>query len=108
MDCSNSVVYNSFTRKYSIISSSNHDNIGSNDTHDFLEKGIIVNSESDEYSNLVSSIQEEVKNGPQTLTIFPTTDCNARCWYCYERRYCSFLYVIGNYIQCYYIRKKDI
>lgn len=85
MDCSNSVVYNSFTRKYSIISSSNHDNIGSNDTHDFLEKGIIVNFESDEYSNLVSSIQEEVKNGPQTLTIFPTTDCNARCWYCYEK-----------------------
>lgn len=85
LDDGNSVTYNTFSRKYL----SPVDNANYNLTKDkccyHLETGLVVDNDCDETLDLVQTIQNELENGEQTLTILPTTKCNARCWYCYEK-----------------------
>lgn len=50
------------------------------------EKGMIVESEQDEYKNLMDNWQQEDTTTDKfTIIINPTMDCNLRCWYCYEK-----------------------
>ena len=57
------------------------------DLEPFVRNGIIVpffKNELDElYANRVNRI---ISNDKPTYRIFTTTDCNARCFYCYEDR----------------------
>ena len=81
------IIYNTCSRKYVLQSEINIDSesIGLKiDTSNVcIQNGIIVNTKCDEQSTLLSSLQSEVRDGTQSITILPTTKCNARCWYCY-------------------------
>ena len=71
LDDGNSVTYNTFSRKYL----SPVDNANYNLTKDkccyHLETGLVVDNDCDETLDLVQTIQNELENGEQTLTILP-------------------------------------
>ena len=79
------VVYNSLSRKYILQTKNSCENINIDRNSSSLDSGILVDGNCDELNNVVSLVQEEILNGGQSLTILPTTNCNARCWYCYEK-----------------------
>lgn len=66
---SGTVIYNTLTREFRIESYVGFEEtpLGQNDIEHFREL-----------------FGESVQNDPQTITVLPTTNCNARCWYCYE------------------------
>lgn len=63
------MVYNTLTRNFSKVSSvmSNNNPLDEKDIEGFR-----------------AILKEALLNDPQAVTILPTTNCNARCWYCYE------------------------
>lgn len=85
LDDGTPVVYNSLSRRYVIRQEICCEDINIDKHNCSVECGILVNDNCDEPSQLISLIHEEVANGEQSLTILPTTNCNARCWYCYEK-----------------------
>lgn len=85
LDDGTPIVYNSLSRKYIFQTDNFCENIGIDKLSLCKDYGILVDDNIDELNNVVSSVQEETINGSQSLTILPTTNCNARCWYCYER-----------------------
>ena len=56
--------------------------------HDIIQKlstmGFIINSHDEELAILDAMRIKEIDNPIQGVTILPTTDCNARCFYCFE------------------------
>ena len=85
LDDGTPIVYNSLYRKYIFQTDNFCENIGIDERNLCKDCGILVDDNFDELDNVVSSVQEETINGSQSLTILPTTNCNARCWYCYEK-----------------------
>lgn len=84
------IIYNTCSRKYILQSEIDVDSesiclMRNTSKNVCIQNGIIVNIECDEQSILLSALQSEVRNGSQSITILPTTNCNARCWYCYEK-----------------------
>lgn len=75
----NQIVYNCATRRYALM-----DNVNDEALNKFADEGLVVDSNADEISDLITAVQSKLDNGDQIVTIFPTTNCNARCWYCYE------------------------
>lgn len=50
-----------------------------------LEKGFVVDDDTDEYAAVIDGLSPEIESMDRLhLTINPTLDCNFRCWYCYE------------------------
>ncbi len=85
LDDGTPVVYNSLSRKYILQAENSYEAINIDKHSISLDYGILVNDNCDEPLQLISLIQKEVTDGEQSLTILPTTNCNARCWYCYEK-----------------------
>ena len=85
LDDGTNVVYNSLSRKYILQAENSYEDINIDKHSSSHDCGILVNDNCDETSQLISLIQKEVNDGEQSLTILPTTNCNARCWYCYEK-----------------------
>lgn len=85
LDNGTHVVYNSLSRKYILQTDNCCGNVDMDEHRLCTDYGILVNDNCDEPSQLISLIQKEVTDGEQSLTILPTTNCNARCWYCYEK-----------------------
>ena len=81
LDDGTAVIYNTCSRKYLL----QNGTVRNDETCFCRDNGMVVNNGCDEVANLVLSIREELNKGGQSLTILPTTNCNARCWYCYER-----------------------
>lgn len=78
MEDSTPVIYNSYTRRYVLLDSII-------DNKEVLYKcDINLDSTTDEISDLITFVRTPTTNGDQVITIFPTTNCNAKCWYCYE------------------------
>lgn len=55
-------------------------------TKQLVEQGILVHEDSNELEqyNLYTYYANKYVSGPPHLTITPTMECNARCFYCYE------------------------
>ena len=85
LDDGTPIVYNSLSRKYLFKTDNNFENIDIDEHRICKDYGMLVDDDFDELNNVVLSVQEEILNGSQSLTILPTTNCNARCWYCYEK-----------------------
>ncbi len=65
-----SVIYNTLSRQFRVTSPS--ESLG-------MISGKI------DFERFRTILQDTLQNNPQTVTILPTTNCNARCWYCYEQ-----------------------
>lgn len=49
------------------------------------ENSMLLNTDKDEILELIDRWKKEEKESSSFfLTIYPTIDCNLRCWYCYE------------------------
>ena len=81
------LLFNLLTREMVLLTAEEWQNRFENEylkSHWFIVPG---NCNDKEYADLVRwvLINKQRKNGPITgYTIFPTTDCNARCFYCFE------------------------
>lgn len=75
----NPIVYNCATRRYALL-----DEINDEELNKCADKGLVIDSNANEIPDLITAVQSKIANGDQIVTIFPTTNCNARCWYCYE------------------------
>lgn len=51
----------------------------------FIDSGIFVPKESDEYLQLKERINAATSNTVLRIHVNPTIDCNFNCWYCYEK-----------------------
>ncbi len=91
------IIYNSFTDKFIGLSHKIANDF--NDTNDFdafhdryetaYEKlkslGMIIDDTTDELSLIKADYDSTVKGGDNLyIMIYPTQDCNLKCWYCYE------------------------
>ena len=54
-----------------------------------FENGFLVEKNMDEFQKYLSYISFYPKKNTNYFTIIPTTACNARCFYCYEEKYCK-------------------
>lgn len=89
LDSDKSVLYNTLSRQMDVLSNSVVESFLRNDTitQDIIQaesNGFIVDHHTDELLRLKATLAQN-ENGIQAITILPTTDCNARCWYCYEK-----------------------
>lgn len=89
LDSDKSIIYNTLSRQMKVVDNSLlepllHNELNSCDSLDEELNGFVVDSHVDEPSCLNNAITQ-CENGIQAITILPTTDCNARCWYCYEK-----------------------
>lgn len=89
LDSDKSIIYNTLSRQMKVLDNSLLEQIVLNDKTaceciDADLNGFVVDSHTDELQCLNNSITQ-CEKGIQAITILPTTDCNARCWYCYEK-----------------------
>ncbi len=81
------LVFNMLTREMVLLTSDEHNHFSEND---YLRQRWFVVSEGTQekkYADFVKWILEAQKKKPKRIagyTIFTTTDCNARCFYCFE------------------------
>ncbi len=91
------ILYNSFTDKFIGLSHKTAKDF--NETNDFeifhkryetayerlKSLGMIIDDKTDEISIIKSDYDKAVKGGDNLyIMIYPTQDCNLKCWYCYE------------------------
>ena len=64
----------------------NQNKLSNNETNILLEKGILVDSEFDEVKKINEDRAEGINNQKSKhFRIWPTSGCNARCYYCFEK-----------------------
>lgn len=80
-------IYNAATGSVAIIEESNLLNLTEEDRKILVENGIMVPKDTDEFLSYFSTIQMQPKKNINYFTIIPTTACNAKCFYCYEKGY---------------------
>lgn len=56
---------------------------------ELVKNGIYVLKHEDEFKKYLSKINFALEKNPDFFTIIPTTACNAKCFYCYEKGYVS-------------------
>lgn len=89
------ICYNTMQDSMVIISSSAYDmfkksieELMSSDIkvyNSLLENGFIIDDDLDEYNQLMAEYHSSVNSEDDMLiTIYPTQDCNLKCWYCFE------------------------
>lgn len=91
------IIYNSFTDKF--VGLSNRIATEFNETKDFSEfhynhkavfenlksLGMIIDDDTNELSIIKSNYDKAVRGDDSLyIMIYPTQDCNLKCWYCYE------------------------
>ncbi len=88
--------YNTFTDNYVIVSHKAHEifenedldifkNICPSVFDSFRQSGFIINDEMDELGAIrLANRRQTFANRNYFLMIYPTQDCNLKCWYCYE------------------------
>lgn len=95
------IIYNSFTDKF--IGLSNESANSFNNLKEFQQNyklsfdkltllGMIVNDDFDELSIIRANHKISVERSKDLyVMIYPTQDCNLKCWYCYESHVCGSL-----------------
>ncbi|MCD7850431.1 MAG: hypothetical protein LUH63_12310 [Parabacteroides sp.] len=90
------VCYNSFNDNFLVVSNSAYDDYVNSDLFVFSSKypkiydsfvanGFLIPDERDELELLRLEHKYEIANSRHMqLTVYPTQDCNLKCWYCYE------------------------
>ena len=89
LDSDKSVLYNTLSRQMKVLNNSLVESFVRKDTSAFdaVEaemNGFVVDNDTDELQSVRCALTQNA-SGIQAITILPTTDCNARCWYCYEK-----------------------
>lgn len=76
-----STVYTDFINMPLDIFSSKHPSA----YEEFIDKGFLVDDETDELAILKNNYEQNTHaTRSRQLMIYPTQDCNLKCWYCYE------------------------
>lgn len=90
------VCYNAFTDSMLILKKSAYEDFVSLKLDDFsmkhlavykgfIDKGFLIPEEMDELAIIRQDYEEEIHHSrTRELMIYPTQDCNLKCWYCYE------------------------
>lgn len=88
-DNGSGIIFNTFSGAIIHITQSDWVNkcFSEKDKEVLMENGFIVPLGKDECSVVVKSIKGSEICNPDYFTIIPTTNCNARCFYCYESCY---------------------
>ena len=82
------LLFNVLTRELLLLTSSEYDNL---DKMDYLKKQLFMiptNTDEKSIASVCKSFVLSQRKDLSTITgytIFPTTDCNARCFYCFEK-----------------------
>ena len=90
------LIFNSFTNNYIALSTKVYNDLEEMTIQDFsnlhpnvysvlVDKGFIIHEDKDEltlirYKNKIATFSSRVLK----IVIYPTQDCNLKCWYCYE------------------------
>lgn len=92
----NSLIYNSYTDNYllisnkvcSLIEDNSHEILSTEFPkvyHKLIENGFLIEDDLDELGNIRFNHKNKSFNPMDYhMVIFPTQDCNLKCWYCYE------------------------
>ncbi len=92
----NVLCFNSYSDSYLIISKSSYRELLAGDLHEFsadnpntydalVQSGFIIPDDVDQLAMLRTENKKEMfASDTDYLMVYPTQDCNLKCWYCYE------------------------